>query len=79
MNTPRTVEIQAPSGAVLTVSLSSEDGREAATLLIDGVPYHWERLRREELLADYAVDGDPDYAPQSDSDGFCYLLAPYSR
>ena len=72
-------EIQTPTGTVFAVPLSAEDGREVAQLVIDGVPYHFERLRREELLARYTVDDDPDYDPQTDAAGFCFTLAPYSR
>ncbi len=41
-------EIRTEAGDVLVVPLSSEDGRESARLVIDGVPYHFERVRREE-------------------------------
>lgn len=71
-------EIRTASGDVLAVPLSSEDGREVARLVIDGVPYHFERVRREEILRHYRVDDDPDYAPEADAEGFCCLLAPYS-
>lgn len=71
-------EIQTSSGDVLAVPLSSEGGRDGARLVIDGVPYHFERISREELLSRYKVDADPDYDPTSDAEGFCYILAPYS-
>ena len=75
-----TAEISTSSGDVLAVPLSSEGGggRDGARLVIDGVPYHFERVRRKEILSRYKVDDDPDYDPASDTDGFCYILAPYS-
>ena len=78
VNPNSTAEIQTSSGDVLAVPLSSEGGREGSRLVIDGVPYHFERVSRKELLSRYKVDDDPDYAPKSDADGFCYILAPYS-
>ena len=78
MTTDNSAEILAPSGDVLVVPLSSEGGRDGARLVIDGVPYHFERVSREELLSRYQVDTDPDYDPEADADGFCYILAPYS-
>ena len=51
-------------------------GREAA---IDGVFYHFERIKKEVLQTEYRVDNDPDYEPQSDPDGYCYILAPYCK
>ena len=47
-------------------------------LSLTALPYHFERISRKELLSRYKVDDDPDYAPKSDADGFCYILAPYS-
>lgn len=74
----QTVKIQTPTGEVLVVPLSSEGGRDSSRLVVDGVPYHFERISRDELLSGYNVDDDPDYDPLSDKDGFCYILAPYS-
>ncbi len=51
----------------------------SAQILIDGVPYHLERIPKSLLGAPYIVDTDPDYAPKSDSDGFCYIIAPFSE
>lgn len=78
VNPKSAAEIQTPSGDTLVVPLSPEGGRDGARLVIDGVPYHFERVRREELLSRYQVDDDPGYAPEADADGFCYILAPYS-
>lgn len=79
MNNKGSVEIQTSSGEVFTLSLFSEDGREQSRLVIDGIPYHFERIYRAELVSHYKVDDDPDYDPKSDKDGFCYILAPYSE
>ena len=61
------------------IPLDVDDGREVATIQIDGVFYHFERIRKETLLSEYRVDGDPDYQPRTDADGYCYLLAPFCR
>lgn len=78
MNNKGTAEIKTSSGEVLRVPLSSDNKREQARLVIDGVPYHFERISRVELASDYKVDDDPDYDPKSDEEGYCYILAPYS-
>lgn len=70
--------LQIASGERLTVPLSFDGDREVARLEIDGINYHLERVRKSDLLAHYKVDDDPDYDPQADDTGFCYLLAPYS-
>ena len=61
----------------IEIALVVDDDREVAMLLIDWGLYHFERIRKEMLLTDYRVDADPDYQPQSDSDGYCYILAPF--
>ncbi len=71
-------KIQTASGESLVVPLSSDGNREVARLEIDGINYHLERIRKSDLLAHYKVDDNPDYDPQADDAGFCYLLAPYS-
>jgi len=72
------VMLQTSSGEKLLVPLSFDGDREVARLEIDGINYHLERVRKSDLLAHYKVDDDPDYDPQADDAGFCYLLAPYS-
>jgi hypothetical protein len=62
----------------ICVSVSSDSDRLAACLEIDGINYHLERIRKSELLTHYKVDSNPDYDPQADKEGYCYLLAPYS-
>lgn len=72
----RVVEI---SNGLATISVSMEfDGeRESTQLLIDGVSYHFERIRKEQLVTEYKIDSDPDYEPQSDDFGYCYVIAPF--
>jgi hypothetical protein len=65
--------------ATITVSLEFDGDRESTQLRIDGVKYHFERIKKERLISEYRIDTDPDYEPQSDESGYCYLLAPYSR
>ncbi len=76
--TKNAATIQTVSGESVTVPLASDGDREVARLEMDGVFYHLERIHKSDLLAHYKVDDDPDYDPQSDDAGFCYLLAPYS-
>ena len=72
------VQIETSSNQFLNVPLSQGDGREYAVLLINGVRYHLERVSAQELNTVYKVDLDPDYKPQADPGGYCYILAPYS-
>lgn len=74
-----TIEISTTLGDTLKVSLTQEDDRVHSCLMINGVRYHFERVTKSELLTEYKVDGDPDYLPQTDVDGHCYILAPYSE
>ncbi len=65
--------------ATISVSLEFDGERESTQLLIDGVSYHFERIKKERLISEYKVDGDPDYEPQSDDFDYCYLIAPYCK
>ena len=74
-----TVEISTALGDTLKVSLTQEEERVHSCLMINGVRYHFERITQTDLLTQYKVDGDPDYLPQMDASGHCYILAPYSE
>ncbi len=74
-----TVEISTALGDTLKVSLIQEEDRAHSCLMINGVRYHFERVTKSDLLTDYKVDSDPDYLPQADATGHCYVLAPYSE
>ena len=74
-----TIKISTTSGDALKVSLTQEEDRAHSCLMINGVRYHFERVTKSELLTHYKVDSDPDYLPQTDADGHCYILAPYSE
>jgi hypothetical protein len=63
----------------IEIPLVVEDDREVGTVLIDGIFYHFERIKKEALLSEYRVDTDPDYEPQTDAEGYCYILAPFSK
>jgi hypothetical protein len=75
----RVVEITNGFGATIEVELEFEGDREGGSITIEGINYHFERLTRERLLSDYKIDDDPDYQPQADADGYCYLIAPFSE
>ena len=74
-----TVEISTTFGSTLEVPLIQEDGRAHSCLMIDGVRYHFERVTKSDLQTRYKVDDDLDYLPQTDANGHCYILAPYSE
>jgi len=38
---------------VIEIPLEMDDNREVASLQIDGVSYHFERIRKETLLSEY--------------------------
>ncbi len=67
------------SGVSVKIPLMIEGNREVARLLIDNVPYHFERLKKTDLVGQYRVDADPSYQPRSDSNGYCCILSPYSE
>ena len=73
-----TAHIRTEQEDLLTVPLFVEGERQAAVLTIDGVSYHLERISCEQLTSEYRVDLDPDYQPQADAEGFCYILAPFA-
>jgi len=79
MNKSDTVEISSVTGETVKVLLTIDEGQAHSCLLIDGVRYHFERVTKQDLLSKYRVDADPDYAPQTDGAGHCYILAPYSE
>jgi len=66
-------------GDGVSIPMESEGGRQVATILIDGVWYHIERMRAAEFCAKYTVDTDPDYEPQTDQNGDCVIVAPFSH
>ncbi len=63
----------------IEIPLILDGDREVATILIDGIFHHLERIKKETLLSQYFVDRDPDYEPQTDTDGYCYILSPFSK
>jgi len=74
----RAAEISSEMGESVRIPLSFDCKREASVVNIDGIRYHIERISKTELVSEYRVDSDPEYQPQSDADGFCYILAPFS-
>lgn len=79
MNNIETVQVMNEQGDILNISLEFDGEREAATLIIEGVKYHFERIGQNKLVTEYKVDLDPDYKPQSNVEGHCYILAPFSK
>lgn len=79
MKFERIVTISSEAGASINLPLFFEGEREGAILIVDGIRYHFERISKKQLLSEYRVDTDPDYRPQSDVEGYCYILAPFSN
>lgn len=79
MEEKRTIAIKNEMGDQLIVNLVSDGYREGTSLSIDGKFYHFERISRIELMTDYRVDTDPDFCPQADASGYCYILAPFAE
>lgn len=75
----RVAEIISETGESVRISLSFDGERESSVVNIDGIRYHLERISKERLASEYQVDSDPDYQPKSDSAGYCYILAPFSK
>ena len=74
----RTTVISNELGESIPVSLCFDGNAESGTLSVGGVAYHFERIPKDKFIAEYKVDQDPDYSPQTDADGCCYILAPFS-
>lgn len=79
MKLEKAVEIVSEAGEAISIPLSFEGERGAAILMIDGIRHHLERVKKEQLISEYRVDDDPNYQPQADSEGYCYILIPFSR
>ena len=75
----KAITIENEGGESLTVDLSPEGDREGGKLMIDGVPYHVERIKAGVLKSDYRVDRDVGYIPQQDKNGRCIIIAPYDK
>lgn len=75
----RTVTIDAGAGKSVDIPIPFDGERFSAELYIDGIPYHLERIHKSVLGSEYIVDNDPDYAPKSDREGFCYIITPFSE
>jgi|WetSurSiteA1Bulk_404760.scaffolds.fasta_scaffold188684_2 hypothetical protein len=63
----------------IEIPLTLDGDREAATILVDGIFHHLERIKKETLLSQYVIDQDTDYEPQTDTDGYCYILSPFCK
>jgi hypothetical protein len=72
------VRLTTESGHSLTVELEAVETRDQAVLYVNGVPHFLERMPKQELLAQYVVDTDPDYTPKADAAGYCFMLVPFS-
>lgn len=79
MKPRRTIEIMTEEGLSINIPFYFEGEREAAVVTIDGVRCHLERIHREQLMSEYRVDSDPNYDPQVNTEGFCYILVPFSK
>jgi len=75
----KAITIENEGGESLTVDLSPECDREVGKLMIDGIPYHVERIKEALLKSDYRVDRDVGYNPQHDKNGLCIIIAPYDK
>jgi len=79
MEEKRKVTISDGGDCNLRVTLFLEDSRQVAQIFIDGVAYHFERMKKSEFLRNYVIDNDSNYDPRTDNEGMCYLIAPYPR
>jgi hypothetical protein len=75
----RTIEIGDGAGNSFQVQIAFDGQREGGMIVIDGTSYHFERMLANELKSSYRVDLDPDYEPQHDAEGYCYIIAPFSK
>jgi len=71
--------IVSPEGDTISLPMQPEGPRQVGSVLVDGVKYHIERIRAAKYLSKYKVDADPEYEPQTDQNGYCVILAPFSK
>jgi hypothetical protein len=79
MKTINSIRIRTQSGLTLQVPVENCDDREAATIFIDNVPYHIERMPKALLCKEYKIDTEPDYDPQTDNANRCVMVAPFGQ
>jgi len=77
MKEKTTVQLSNGRNDFIEIPLRVDGDWEVATILIDGVLYHFERIKKETLLSQYLTDNDPADKPQTDPDGYRYILTPY--
>ena len=77
MKEKTTVQLSNGRNDVIEIPLRVDGDWEVATILIDGVLYHFERIRKETLLSPYRTDNDPPDRQRPDPDGYRYILTPY--
>jgi hypothetical protein len=77
MKEKTTVQLSNGRNDVIEIPLRVDGDWEVATILIDGVLYHFERIRKETLLSPYRADNDPPAKQAPDPDGYRYILTPY--
>lgn len=66
-------------GKSINVALQEDGERQVGTLLINGLRYHIENMPLQAFRSKYRVDSDKKYAPQTDADGCCVIIAPFSK
>jgi hypothetical protein len=70
--------IENEAGEKLNVYMWREGGTVGASLRINGTLHHIEWLPASEIVTNYVVDTDPDYSPETDELGYCFLVVPFS-
>ena len=66
-------------GKSINLALQKNGQRQVGTLLINGFRYHIESIPLNEFRSKYRVDTDKEYDPQTDVDGCCVIIAPFSK
>jgi len=74
-----TLQLSHSRDCFIEIPLILDGDREVATIVIDGIFYHLERIKKETLLSQYVIDRDTDYQPQTNVDGYCYILSPFCK
>lgn len=79
MKSKVTLQLNHSRDHFIEIPLNLDGDREVATILMDGISYHLERIKKEALLSQYFIDRDTDYQPQTDNEGYCYILSPFCK
>ena len=79
MKEKTTVRLSNGRDDVIEIPLRPDGDWEVATIFIDGVLYHFERVKKKILLSPLLDDTVSENRQPTDLDGYRYILTPYGE